>query len=951
MNAGRLRPRPGERIDRGRPLTFRFDGREIPAFEGDTITSALAAQGRLTISRSFKYHRRRGDITAAGNDGGGLVTVEGRPSVRAALEPVRQGLDVRSQNAWPSLERDAMRIVDLIGGPFTPPGFYYKTFRRPRRLWPLYERILRRASGLGRVPDPRDERVWRTEHRYVRCDVLVIGGGEAGLHAAIRAASGGAEVLLVDDDVEPGGHLLVDGRRDEARRLADEAREAGVELLAGAAALGFFDGLVPVAQGATLQMVRAEQYVTATGGIEQPLVFPGNDLPGIMTASGARRLVELQAVALGSRAVVATIGDPGLEAALTLHDAGVRVAAISDLRTAGDPDLVARVADAGITYLPGTTVVRARGRRTVREVVVSAIGPDGRASGGTRHVLDCDLLAMAGSIMPASSLLLQSGATGVFDVTSGRFLPGDLPAGVHAAGVVAGHDGASRLSGAAAGDAALAALGLAVDEQRRDEQSRRLAAHEPRPVAVPPAVAHDGRRRGRAFVDLDEDVTAKDVAYAAAEGFDGIQLSKRYTTATMGPSQGRVSHLGSIRALAAATGRDVAEIGMTTARPPWTPVELGVLAGRPHAPARRSTIDGRHRAAGGIETWVGDWRRPESYGDIAAEVLAVRERIGAIDVSTLGKLLVRGPDADALLDAHYTRRMSDAPIGRLRYGLMTDDRGRIVDDGTVCRTGDGEYYVTTTSGGVAGVLRRLTWWREDLGLDVRITDLTASLGAITVAGPASRELLGELAEIDLDREAFPHLTARRGSVAGVPCLAMRVGFVGELAYELHLPSEHAVRVWDAVVAAGARPVGIEAQRTLRLEKLHPIVGQDTDAESTPASAGLGWAVKLDDDRPFVGSAALRHLADQPLRERLVGFRCPGDGPREGAAVVAGGRAVGRVTSARSSPQLGECVGLAWVAPDAIEDGTPFEIRDGGRTLTAFVARKAPYDPDGARAAA
>ncbi len=951
MSGGRLSPRPAERIDRGRPLTFRFDGREIPALEGDTITSALAAHGRLTISRSFKYHRRRGDITAAGNDGGGLVTVEGRPSVRAALEPVRQGLDVRSQNAWPTLDRDAMRVVDLLGGPFTPPGFYYKTFRRPQRLWPLYERVLRRASGLGRVPAPRDERTYRTEHRYVRCDVLVIGGGEAGLCAAIRAASGGADVILVDDDVEPGGHLLVNGRREDARQFADEARAAGVQLLSGAAALGFFDGLVPVAQGATLHMIRAEQYVAATGGIEQPLVFPGNDLPGIMTASGARRLVELHAVALAQRAVVATIGDHGFEAALALHAAGIPVAAISDLREQANPDLVRQVTDAGIAYLPGTTVVRARGRGALRQVVVAPVDPSGRARDAARHTLDCDLLAMSGSIMPATSLLLQSGATGVFDTASGRFLPGDLPDGVHAAGIVAGHDGASVLSGAAAGDAVLTALGRDVDAARQADEARRLADRAPRPVAVPPAVAHDGNRRGRAFVELDEDVTAKDVAYAAAEGFDGIQLSKRYTTVTMGPSQGRVSHLGSIRALAAATGRDAAEIGMTTARPPWTPVELGVLAGRPHAPARRSTLDGRHRTAGGIETWVGDWRRPESYGDIAAEVLAVRERIGAIDVSTLGKLLVRGPDADKLLDAHYTRRMSDAPIGRLRYGLMTDDRGRIVDDGTVCRTGDGEYYVTTTSGGVAGVLRRLTWWREDLGLDVRITDLTATLGAITVAGPEARTLLGELSEMDLDREAFPHLTARHGSVAGVPCLAMRVGFVGELAYELHLPSEHAVRVWDAVVAAGARPVGIEAQRTLRLEKLHPIVGQDTDAESTPASAGLGWAVKLDDDRPFVGSAALRHLDGLPLRERLVGFRCPGEGPSEGAVVVVGGRAVGRVTSSRSSPQLGECVGLAWVAPDAIDDGTPFEIRDGGRTLTAYVARKAPYDPDGARAAA
>ena len=945
---GRLPRRPAERIDRATTLRFDFDGAPVSALAGDTISSALLVQGRRTLSRSFKYHRRRGELTAAGHDSGALVTVDGRPSVRAGTEVVAAGLDVRSQNAWPRLERDALRIVDKLGGPFTPPGFYYKTFRRPRRLWPTYERLLRRASGLGRVPSPQPERAWRTEHRHRRCDVLVIGGGEAGLHAAIRAARGGADVVLCDDDVEPGGHLLVSGAHEEARRLAAEARAAGVEVLSGAAALGFYDGLVPIAQGDTLHLVRAEQHVAATGGIEQPLVFPGNDLPGILTGSGALRLVELYAVAIGRRCVVATTGDHGIATALGLHAAGVPVVGIADLRPAGDA--LARAQAAGIPCFPDATVVRAAGRRQVERVVVAPVGRDGRAQDAGRHEIACDVLVVSGPVMPSSSLLLQSGATGRFDVATGRFLPGDLPAGVHAAGIVGGHDGVAGPSGAVAADGALRALGHEVDEERSAAEAALLAAHEPSPVAAPPAVAHDGDQR-KAFVDLDEDVTAKDVAYAAAEGFDGIQLSKRYTTVTMGPSQGRISHLASIRALAEATGQELASVGMTTARPPWIPVEMGVLAGRPHEPARRSALDGSHRAAGGIETWVGDWRRPESYGDVEAEVRAVRERVGAIDVSTLGKLLVRGPDAGALLDAHYTRAMSDAPLGRLRYGVMVDDRGRITDDGTVCRVAEDTYYVTTTSSGVAGVLRRLGWWREAHGLDVRITDLTATLAAITVAGPRARRRLALLTDADLSNDAFPHLTAQRIVVAGVPCSAMRVGFVGEVAYELHLPATHARQVWDAVLAGGARPVGIEAQRTLRLEKLHPIVGQDTDAESTPAAAGLGWAVRLDEGRPFVGSPALRHLAGEAPRERLVGFRCEGQGPREGAVVVAGGRAVGRVTSSRPSPSLGGCVGLAWVPPEVATAGATFDVRDGEATLTATVSLRAPYDPDGVRAAA
>jgi sarcosine oxidase subunit alpha len=914
----RLPQQPGERVDRSRTVRFTFDGKEVEALRGDTIASALYVAGRRTFSRSFKYHRRRGLLCCAGQCPNCLVAVDGAPGVRACTEPARDGMRVEHLNASPSLEHDAMAITDAVGGAFTPPGFYYKTFIRPRRLWPLYEKVLRRAAGLGKLRETQDEREWRTEYRRRHADVLVVGGGLAGLHAAIAAAEAGADVVLADEGPEPGGRALVNGRHEEARALVQQARDAGVEIVVAGTALGYFDGLVPVWQGDTLHQVRARKHVFATGATEQPLVFAGNDLPGVMLSEGARRLVSLYAVAPGTRAVVATTSDRGLEAARALEAAGVRIVAVADLRQ-------------------GQTVLAAEGRKHVTGAVLGAI------DGSSERRVECDLLVVSGGSAPATSLVAQAGGRTAYDTARGHFAIAELPDHVHVAGDVAGDGEDAAGSGRAAGLAVAHALGL--DDAPPPARPPRRGRE-----AVPPPVA--GADRGKCFACICEDVTAKDIHLSVEEGYDSIELSKRYTTTTMGPCQGRMCQMPAVRLMAQETGQSLQDVGTTTARPPWTAVPLGALAGRPIEPAKRSAIHPRHRELGARVMWAGDWRRAYDYGNPQAEALAVHEAAGLIDVSTLGKLIVRGPDAGAFLDRLYPNRFTNLAPGRIRYGVLTSDAGRIMDDGTICRLDEESFYVTTTSSGAGAVEQWFAWWLADWRMDVTLTDLTQGLAAVNLAGPRAREIMGRLTDLDCSNEAFAYLDGKRARVAGASSLILRIGFVGEVGYEMHFPSAYGQDVWDAILDAGAefgiKPFGLEPQRILRLQKQHILVGQDTDSESTPFGAAMPWIVKLDKDEDFIGKWALEHAAEHPSETALVGFTMPdGDVPTEGAAVLDGsGEPVGQVTSARHSRQLGRVIGMAWVPSPMAADGATITISDERRRLSASVMTKPFYDPEG-----
>jgi sarcosine oxidase subunit alpha len=531
-----------------------------------------------------------------------------------------------------------------------------------------------------------------------------------------------------------------------------------------------------------------------------------------------------------------------------------------------------------------------------------------------------------------------------------------VPDGVHAAGEVAakGALDAAERSGEVAGREAAHGLGFGDEESRARVESERRelknANGQPPQVAVPQA-AGDGRK-GKCFACLCEDVTAKDIHLSVEEGYDSIELSKRYTTTTMGPCQGRMCQLPAVRLMAKETGQSLEQVGTTTARPPWHAVPMGALAGRPFEPAKRSAIHGRHRELGATVMWAGDWRRAYDYGDPQAEALAVHEAAGLIDVSTLGKLIVRGPDAGDFLDRLYPNRFSNLKPGRIRYGVIASDAGRIMDDGTICRLDDETFYVTTTSSGAGAVYEWFSWWLADWRLDVRLTDVTQGLSAVNLAGPRAREIMSSLTELDCSAEAFAYLDGKQADVAGVRCLILRIGFVGEVGYEIHCPSAHGQHLWDALMEAGAehgmKPFGLEPQRLLRLQKMHILIGQDTDSESTPFGAAMPWIVKLDKDQDFIGKWAMERVAGEDLETALVGIRLQnGHVPTEGAVVLPDGDGpVGQVTSARFSPQLGGVIGMAWVPAALATDGSRVTISDEGKRFEAEVVTKPFYDPDG-----
>ena len=597
----RLPQQPGERIERQKLVQFTFDGKKVEAYEGDTIGSALYAAGRRTFSRSFKYHRPRGLMCCAGQCPNCIVSVDGAPGVRACTEPVREGMKVEHLNATPSLEFDVMQATDLAGGKFTPPGFYYKTFIRPRKLWPVYEKVLRHAAGLGKLRKTQPEREWRTEYRRRHADVLVVGGGIAGLTAARAAAELGADVVLVDEGPEPGGKLLIDERRDRIAPLLQEVRDAGVEVLDRGSALGYFDGLVPVWQGDTLHQIRATRHVFATGTIEQPLVFAGNDLPGVMLSGGARRLAELYAVSPGTRAVVATTSDRGLEAALALPRLGVEIVAVADLRpTPGAP--AEELRQLGVQVFAGHTVVEAQGRKAVTAAVLAPV--QAAATAAPRHSSAPSSATWwsspAGRSRPARCCCRRAPrppTTRRWGTSRSPTPPDD----VVGAGEVAGLGQLTPPPTPASWPAwrPPTPSGSAAPSRRRPPTSFASASTgSSAPTSRSPPAAIGGER-GKCFACLCEDVTSKDIKLSIDEGYDSIELSKRYTTVTMGPCQGRMCQLPAVRLMAQQTGQQLGEVGTTTARPPWVSVPMGVLGGRPFEPAKRSSIHGRHRELGG----------------------------------------------------------------------------------------------------------------------------------------------------------------------------------------------------------------------------------------------------------------------------------------------------------------------------------------------------------------
>jgi sarcosine oxidase subunit alpha len=958
----------GERIDRGTAVEFTFEGRRVRGFRGDTISSALTAEGVRILGRSFKYHRPRGLLSVAGHDVNAMMQVRngGRsvPNVRADIVPVQSGWDVTAVNTSGGLEGDRLSVFNRLGA-FLPVGFYYKAFHS-KRWFPHWERMFRRLTGLGEVDFQATAR--STPKRYDFCDVLVVGAGPSGLAAALAAAERGASVLLVDENPAPGGSGLY--ARGGASEMADRTEKliasvqgsSRIRLLTSTYAAGYYaDHWVALVTPDCLVKVRARSVIVAQGGYEQPAVFRGNDLPGVMLASAAQRLLYHHAVAAARRVVVLTSNAEGYAAALDGLAHGVDVAAVLDLRS-----------DAGPLSKPAADELARRGVLThygVRpiEAVASAGGEVGSlffestaGAGAGKGKIELDGVWMSVGFAPANALLHQSGSRMAYEPSIEQFVPQTLAAGVFACGKVNGvYSFDARVAdGDYAGASAAAALGLSTEPTAKVKLPLLECPTHPYPI-FPHA-------DGREFVDFDEDIQVKDLVNACQEGFDSSELLKRFSTIGMGPSQGKHSNMNALRILAKVRGEPVGSLGTTTARPMFHPVPLSHLAGRRFSPERRTPLDSEHEALRAVWMPAGNWRRPEYYAvagksreeTIADEVRAVRTQVGVIDVGTLGKVEIHGPDAAEFLERVYTARFANMKVGMTRYGVMLDETGVVIDDGVIGRLAPESFYFTTTTGNSATLFREFgrlaTWW----GLQVGLVNLTGHYAAFNLAGPASRAILSEHTEIDLSDAAFPYLAVREALVAGAPCRIMRVGFVGELGYEIHLPAEHAVDVWRALMASDSssrvKPFGVEAQRMLRLEKGHIIVGQDTDGVTNALELDMPWALKM--DKPFfVGQRSLRILEKQPRRQTLVGFTLPQPPagglqrrPKECHLVLDGTEIAGRVTSVGWSPTLARCIGLALITPK-LAAGKQFKVRiEAGAEITADITRPPFYDPAGER---
>ena len=948
MDRYRLSQRDGEVIERSKPLSFTWNGRPYSGFEGDTIASALAGSGVDVFSRGMKYHRRRGILTADHWDPNLLVQVGDEPNVRAGHRRLSNGIAVSAQNVWPSLRFDLGSINQVVGR-FLSAGFYYKTFMRPRFLWPLYQKVLSRFAPGGRIH-------WESsthgayDKRYAHPDVLVAGGGPSGMAAALAAAEAGADVLLVEHEYQLGGHLLWGDPADQAEAadlVTAVESHPGIEVLRNSTVTGRYDhNWVSVLERShatapeRLIRARAGSLVVAPGLVERPYVFAGNDTPGVMLSGAVRRLINLWSVKPGRRAVVLSANTQGDSALDDLRAAGVEIVAALDARV-------------------GEDIVSVEGRGRARKVTLG----DGRT-------VTADLVVTATGWTAPTSLLNMAGDRPVYDPVAARYFPDSLPDEVLATGGIVG-DGSTRElleHGTSTGQLA-ANRALRLRHHRRTTLARAADPERPAPEPLPDTrepLSRDPhpecyRSTTHGMVDLSEDVSSKDLLQAAAEGFDSIELMKRYTTVTMGSSQGKLETVNAAAVLAEGRNMALSDIGTTVWRPPFSPVTLGALAGRIHEPVRRSALQNWHEDHGASPLLAGAWVRPDHYGDPEGEAANVRANVGLIDVTPLGKLDLRGPDVPKLLELVYVNKWQKLEVGRVRYGTMVAEDGVVSDDGVTGRLGEQHWLMTTTSSGAGAVWEMLEEWLQTAHPEwqVHVTPVTGGLTSINVAGPKSRTLLDRLTSgVDLDAESFPYFNVRRGTVAGVDdCIIWRIGFTGELSYELHVPSGFALHVWETLLEQGAdlaiKPFGVEAQRILRLEKGHYIVGQDTDGLTKAPSAGLGGLVKL--DKPdTLGLPELKAAYERTDLPVLVALQ-PDDGsivPAEACQIVDGdsNRIMGRITSSRHSPTLGRSVCLGQVDPSISAPGTTVTVLlvDGRRITATVMEHHAHVDPEGAR---
>lgn len=1008
------RLREGGRIDRARTLSFTFNGKRYQGHAGDTLASALMANGVDIVNRSFKYSRPRGIVAAGAEEPNALIQLGSTeaaqvPNVRATQQALFDGLVARSTNGWPNVQRDAMGLVGKLGGRFMPPGFYYKTFMAPASMWMTYEKFIRKGAGLGRSPMERDPDSY--DHFNQHCDLLVIGAGPAGLAAALVAARGGVRVILCDEQEELGGSLL-DSREllDHqpatqwvAQVLEELASLDNVILLPRTTAHGYHDHhfvtlherrtehlgeTSPVVDGvcssrSRLHRLRAGQVLLATGAHERPLVYAGNDVPGNLVAGAVSTYIRRYGVAPGNKLVLSTSNDHAYRAALDWDEAGREVVAIVDARQAPDGELVEQARARGIRIIEGSAVLEAKGSARVNGARVATIDAAAFKVTGKAETLACDTIATSGGYSPVIHLASHTGARPTWNDELLGFVP-SLVKGVHAAGSARGvHDLAEGLAdGVSAATKALDALGQSagsvelpqVDARREGKACALYQVPHEKPTLRAP----------KQFVDLQNDVTAAAIELATREGFESIEHVKRYTAMGFGTDQGKLGNINGMAIAARCLGKSIPEVGTTVFRPNYTPVTFGAIVGR-HCrelfdPERYTALHQWHVEHDAEFEDVGQWKRPwyfpqvraeavngerESMAEaVARECLAVREKVGILDASTLGKIDIQGSGAREFLNRIYTNKWAKLAVGRARYGLMCRDDGMLMDDGTTSCLGENHFLMTTTTGGAAGVMEWLELWHQTEWpeLDVTFTSVTDHWATMTVTGPEARHLLAEITDIDLDRDTFKFMDWREGKVAEVPARVFRISFTGELAYEINVQANYAMHVWKTLFEHGEKygltPYGTETMHVLRAEKGFIIAGQETDGSVSPEDLGMQWAIGYDKPHSWVGKRALsRSDTRRTNRKQLVGLK-----PRDPSVVLEEGAQivfdpdhpipmpmVGHVTSSYYSPTLKSGFALAVVKGGQSRMGeTVYLPMADGKTHAAEIVGPIFYDPKGER---
>lgn len=995
----------GGRIDRSQALSFTFNGQTYQGFAGDSLAAALLANGVDIVGRSFKYSRPRGIVAAGAEEPNAVLQIGSSeaaqiPNVRATQQALYSGLVASSTNGWPSVNTDLMGILGKVGGGMMPPGFYYKTFMYPQNLWMTYEKYIRKAAGLGRSPTEVDPDIYDQMNQH--CDVLIVGAGPAGLAAALAAGRSGARVILADEQEEFGGSLLdtretLDGKPAAewvAQAIAELKTLPEVTLLPRATVNGYHDHnfltihqrltdhlgeVAPMGQARQrMHRVRAKRVVLASGAHERPLVYANNDVPGNMLAGAVSTYVRRYGVAPGQELVLSTNNDYAYRVVLDWLDAGRKVVAVADARSNPRGAWVEEARARGVRILTGSAVVEARGSKRVTGARICAIDTKAHKVTSPGEVLDCDLIVSSGGYSPVVHLASHLGGRPEWREDILGFVPGpgngiqqriDAGAvnGVFALGDVLANG--FEAGAKAAAEAGYKAVSGSLPQAEARQEEPMLALFQ---------VPHDKStaRAPKQFVDLQNDVTAAGIELATREGFESVEHVKRYTALGFGTDQGKLGNINGLAIAARSMGISIVQMGTTMFRPNYTPVTFGAVAGR-HCgelfDAKRYTaMQAWHLKNGAEFEDVGQWKRPwyfpkngeDLHAAVARECLAVRNSVGILDASTLGKIDIQGPDAREFLNRVYTNAWTKLDVGKARYGLMCKEDGMVFDDGVTACLADNHFVMTTTTGGAARVMEWLeiyhqTEWPE---LKVYFTSVTDHWATMTLSGPNSRKLLAKVTDIDLDKDAFPFMSWKEGLVGGVPARVFRISFTGELSYEVNVQADYALGVWEQIIEAGKEfdltPYGTETMHVLRAEKGFIIVGQDTDASVTPDDLNMGWCVGRTKPFSWIGKRGMNR--DDCLREdrkQLVGLKPvnPNQVLPEGAQLVFDPKQsipmqmVGHVTSSYMSAAMGYSFAMAVVKGGLKRMGERvFAPLADGSLIEAEICSSVFYDPKGDR---